>query len=269
MIVLLQLGNGLITVTRPLRYWFEGLTYGKGESAWLLPWKDRYQGKPMLVIGNGPSLNQTPLHEFTHVPAIGMNKIDLLYPRTVWRPACVMCVNDVVVLQNWEQWLAMKIPSLLSWKTRWQVPSKYRKEFDYFLTLSSFDFQTDLRKGFGAGNTVTYSALQLAYYCGANPVIMFGVDHHFVQPDKTGGYEKQVGPDVNHFDPNYFASGTYWGLANMGGNEQNYRNARAAFEVDNRQVLDATIGGKLQVFPKISLDEARRILGAHASTAAG
>ncbi len=124
----------------PLRYWLEGLTYGKGaNSAWLQSWKDRFHGKPMLVIGNGPSLNQTPLHEFTHVPAIGMNKIDMLYPRTTWRPVCVMCVNDVVVRQNWEQWLAMKIPTLLSWKTRWHVPQKHRKEFDYFLSLNSFD----------------------------------------------------------------------------------------------------------------------------------
>ncbi len=100
-------------------------------------------------------------------------------------------------------------------------------------------------------------------------MILFGVDHHFVQPDKTGGYEKRVGPDINHFDPNYFPAGSYWGLANMGGNEQNYRNARAAFEADNRRVLDATIGGRLDVFQKISLDDARKLLVVQLATAAG
>ena len=30
--------------------------------------------------------------------------------------------------------------------------------------------------------------------------------------------------------------------------------AREAYEADGRQVLDATIGGKLEVFPKVAYD---------------
>jgi hypothetical protein len=31
--------------------------------------------------------------------------------------------------------------------------------------------------------------------------------------------------------------------------------AKRAYEADGRQVLDATVGGKLQVFPKVNFDD--------------
>jgi hypothetical protein len=223
-------------------------------------WKDRYKGKPMLVVGNGPSLNQTPLDEFAHVPAVGMNKIDLLFPRTSWRPTIVLCINDVVVQQHWRTWLQLDIPVMLSWKSRWFVPRKERDKFRYFLTTNSRVFSNDLTKGLGRAHSVTYAALQFAYWCGADPVIIFGVDHSFVQGGKADVYERREGADVNHFDPNYFAAGVLWGTANLKGNEEDYRLSLAVYQAGNRHVYDATVGGKLEVFPKISLDEARAIL---------
>jgi hypothetical protein len=119
-----------------------------------------------------------------------------------------------------------------------------------------------LDHGFGKVYSVTGTALQFAYWCGADPVIVFGVDHSFVQPEKAIlGYEKREGADLNHFDPNYFAPGTYWGLANLKGNEADYIRAREAFAAAGRHVYDATVGGKLNVFHKISLDEARKLAG--------
>lgn len=239
----------------------EGLLYrANKKSHRLVPWKDCLQGQPMLVVGNGPSLNQTPLDDFAHVPSIGMNKIDLLFPRTKWRPSLICCTNDIVVRQHWAAWQNLEIPIFLSWKTRWHIPSSQRSSFGYFLNLPTPDFSPDAARGLGWGHTVTYAALQLAFFMGANPVVLFGVDHSFVQEKGTSGdYERRVGPDVNHFDPNYFAAGTLWGLANLEGNERDYMRAKLGFEASKRSILDATVNGKLEVFPKISLDEARSI----------
>ena len=63
---------------------------------------------------------------------------------------------------------------------------------------------------------------------------------------------------MNHFDPNYF-SNMKWGLPNLDASEVGFRLAREAFEKDGRNVLDATINGKLQVFPKISVEEAKKL----------
>lgn len=265
--MLAELLINIATKMRPLRYAVEGAIYrtfySPAEPEFdFLSWKDKFKGRPMLVVGNGPSLNQTPLEEFKDIPAIGMNKIDLLFSRSSWRPSVIMCTNDSVVQQHWKQWLTLNIPVFLNWKSRWFVPGRERAKFGFFSTRNEEDFAFDFDKGVGRANTVTYVALQFAYWCGADPVVIFGVDHNFVQGDKADLYERRVGEDVNHFDPNYFAAGTVWGTANLPGNERNYGLSLEAFHKNGRKIYDATIGGKLQVFPKISLDEARAILAA-------
>lgn len=252
----------LATLLSGPRSRIEGALYRAGKkNKSLLPWKDRFKGQPMLVVGNGPSLNQTPLDEFCHVPSIGMNKIDLLFSRSPWRPSLVCCTNDIVVRQHWRAWQALNIPILLSWKSRWHIPMSHRNQFDYFLNLPSPDFSPNAAQGLGWGHTVTYAALQLAFFMGCDPVVLFGVDHSFVQgKGASGDYERRIGPDMNHFDPNYFAAGSLWGLANLEGNERDYMRARLGYQSAGRRIFDATVGGKLEIFPKISLDEARDLL---------
>jgi hypothetical protein len=99
----------------------------------------------------------------------------------------------------------------------------------------------------------------MAYWMGANPVILFGVDHSFkfTGPDAT--YQRRTEPDSNHFDPNYFKEGGYWGTPDLLQSEIEYEMARTAFEETGRYVFDATVGGKLEVFEKITLSEARAI----------
>lgn len=258
--MLIERALRLVWFLKPLRYWCEGKLYRRrSNDAWLEEWKDRFRGQPMLIIGNGPSLNKTPLEEFSHIPSIGLNKIDLLYPRTSWRPNFVLCINDVVARQHWSEWLKQDIPVFLSWKSRWMLPRRHRRSFHYFLGTDAA-FRTDLRSGVGSQGTVTYTAMQFAYYCGANPVILFGVDHSFVKPAKDVTYEVRRGPDVDHFDPNYFPEGKLWGLFNPEHSEDAYRRAKVAFEADGRVIYDATIGGKLEIFPKISLDQARELI---------
>src|SRR3546814_4960744 len=104
---------------------------------------------------------------------------------------------------------------------------------------------------------------------GADPVIIVGVDHDF---DKVGGYasyEKRQGDDNNHFDPNYFKDGTLWGLPNLDASETVYIQSRKAFTADGRKIYDATVGGKLQVFPKISIEEALKLAKTLAHATAG
>ena len=55
--------------------------------------------------------------------------------------------------------------------------------------------------------------------------------------------------------PGYFGKGFRWQLPDLETSEIGYRMARDAFEKDQRQVLDATLGGKLTVFPKVNYDD--------------
>ncbi|MBO6944608.1 6-hydroxymethylpterin diphosphokinase MptE-like protein [Altererythrobacter sp.] len=248
--------KALIGLTKPIRYPLESLLFRlSGRADHLRDLKRKFAGKPMLVVGNGPSLNRTPLEKFSHIPSIGMNKIDMLFDRSNWRPSMILCVNTVVVQQHREHFLASDIPIYLGWKNRW-VMRKKAPNLHYFNLSLSEDFSTDIASRVASGATVTYSALQFAYYLGADPVIIVGVDHNF---DRSGGantYETRSGADVNHFDPNYFADGVMWGLPNMDASEEVFLRSRLAFEADGRKIYDATIDGKLQIFEKIDIEEA-------------
>lgn len=247
----------LVRLVRPLRYaWDEATFRRRGDTRALRALEDRYRGQAMLVVGNGPSLNRTPLGEFAGVPSVGMNKIDLIYDRMAWRPTLVVCVNDIVVMQHAAKFAQSEVPVFLSWKSRRFVSKRDRVQVNFFLSLLDDRFSTDIATGVGASPTVTYAALQFAYYMGGDPVILFGVDHSFQAAGPANAIAVRRGDDVNHFDPNYFKSGSVWGVPDLEGSERVYWIAKRAFEAAGRTVLDATVGGKLTVFPKISVEQA-------------
>lgn len=257
---MIPLSRFVIRMTKPARYAFDSVTFKMtGDQEPLDALRDRHKGKPMLVVGNGPSLNQTPLERFAGVPSIGMNKIDLIYPRTNWRPELVVCANNLVAIQHQDIFAASNIPIFVGWKARRYLRRDTRRKVYFFNTTLTNAFSTDAVAGFGSSATVTYFALQMAYWMGADPVIIFGVDHSFKFKGPEATYQKREGPDTNHFDPNYFKSGTYWGTPDLDQSEIDYTLARHAFEADGRKVYDATVGGKLNVFEKISVEDAETL----------
>jgi hypothetical protein len=258
---MIALNRSVIRMTRSARYVIDSATFKIfGDPAPLQALRNRYKGKPMLVVGNGPSLNHTPLDDFAHVPSVGMNKIDMIYPRTTWRPEVVVCLNNLVAKQNQDVFANSEIPIFVAWKARWYLRADNRKKLDYFDVTLSNAFSTNPTRGFGSSATVSYIALQMAYWMGADPVIIFGIDHSFKFTGPEATYQKREGPDTNHFDPNYFKSGTYWGTPDLEKSEIDYTLARQAFEAAGRKVYDATVGGKLAVFEKISLDNVLKLI---------
>src|SRR3989339_1665212 len=93
--------------------------------------------------------------------------------------------------------------------------------------------------------------MQLAYYMGFSEVILIGVDHHFVTQGTPNQEVVSHGADPNHFHPDYFGKGIRWHLPDLERSERSYWMAKHAFEVDGRRIVDATVDGRLNVFPKI------------------
>jgi hypothetical protein len=85
---------------------------------------------------------------------------------------------------------------------------------------------------------------------GFEQVILIGVDHSFSTQGKPNTTVVSEGDDPNHFNAGYFGKGFRWQLPDLETPERAYRMARSAYEKAGRQVLDATVGGKLAVFPK-------------------
>jgi len=159
-------------------------------------------------------------------------------------------MNDLVIEQCAAEILALPIPKFLTWRSR-----RFLKptENTYFLytTYTGPKFARDAGGRLWEGATVTYVALQKAYHMGFEKVILIGVDHNFVTKGDANKTITSQGDDPNHFAPNYFGKGFKWQLPDLETSERAYRMAKTAFTADGREVLDATIGGKLTVFPKI------------------
>lgn len=254
--------DSLRMATVPARYWCEGVLYRSSRDRDSIRSLDgSFAGSPLLIVGNGPSLRETPMDEFEGVSSIGMNKIDLYYDKTTWRPSLVVATNNVVIKQHWQAMLAAGVPAWLARKARYFVPRTARQEFNWFHVNAAESFTGDLTTGLGSSATVTYAALQIAYHSGADPVILVGVDHSFSVGDSAPNrYEKLDRPDVNHFDPSYF-SNQWWGTPDLEASERSYVRARRAFDQSGRRIYDATVGGQLRVFDRIGIDEALQLVG--------
>ena len=218
----------------------------------LMQYKDKYHGQRCVIMGNGPSLNNTDLSLLKNEYTFGLNKIYLLFDRIDWRPTFYVCVNPFVIQQSAHQ-ILNDIPGLkfLDFVSLKYLP--YNKDTVHLLSLNGKGFSTDPCEGVFQMHTVTYVAMQLAYYLGFDEVLLVGVDHFFNavnsgQPDQM---VVQNDYDTDHFDANYFGKGQEWNLPNLKGSEEGYRIAKATFEKADRKIYDATIGGHLTVFGKV------------------
>ena len=130
------------------------------------------------------------------------------------------------------------------------LPTAQRPNFPLHL-LHRPAFSTDVRGRVWEGATVTNVTLQLAFHMGFQQVILIGVDHNYTTTGKPNTTVTSQGDDPNHFSPAYFGKGFRWQLPDLETSEIGYAMARDAYRKAGREVLDATIGGKLTIFPKV------------------
>ena len=118
-------------------------------------------------------------------------------------------------------------------------------------------FHKNLTEGFFEGYTVTFAALQIAYYMGFTQVAIVGMDHRYSYSGKANETCVLKGDDPNHFDKGYFREQT-WDNPDLKNSEKYYRIARNVFESDGREILDCTKNGACEVFKKFELEEVIR-----------
>lgn len=216
--------------------------------------KDTCKGQRAFIIGNGPSLNQTDLSKLKDEFTFGLNRIYLMFPKLGFQTSCLVSVNDLVIEQCLAEIMALTIPTYLSWRShRFFAPSTSTAALPVFLytTYESPKFALDARGRLWEGATVTNVALQLAYHMGFKQVTLIGVDHNFASKGQANKEVVSTGDDPNHFSGAYFGKGFRWQLPDLDTSEVGYRLARTAYEKDGREVVDATVGGKLTVFRKV------------------
>jgi hypothetical protein len=228
--------------------------------------KDAHKGKRAFIIGNGPSLKQTDLSKLKNEFTFGLNRIYLMFPELGFTTTYLVSVNDLVIEQCAAEIAALPMPKFLSWRSsrffKDQFPnapiSNSRFTDSRFPNLPTFLYTTYDNPAFcpnatsrlWEGATVTYVALQLAFHMGFEQVVLIGVDHNFTTQGKANTTITSDGDDPNHFSGQYFGKGFRWQLPDLETSEIGYRMARMAYQQAGRSIVDATVGGKLTIFPK-------------------
>jgi hypothetical protein len=212
--------------------------------------KDIHRGERCFIIGNGPSLKKTDLKRLKNERTFGMNRIYLGFPEMGFETTYFLTINSLVVEQCAADIRALSMPRFISWRSRRLIGASPGLIFLH-TTYTGPKFAQDARGRLWEGGTVTNIALQLAYHMGFRQAILIGVDHSYSAQGKPNTTVVSQGEDRDHFNANYFGKGFRWQLPDLETSEHGYQTARQAYEAAGRQILDATIGGKLTIFPKV------------------
>lgn len=228
---------------------------------WRSGLRNRYIGRRCFIIGNGPSLRQTDMTLLKDEITFGANRLYMLFERLGFATTFYL-VTDPNIVTHYHRDID-RVPSqkFLRPYHRQFFPLSRNAFYIRDLTAMAPLFAFRPARGLWTAGTVTYVALQLAYFMGFDTAILVGVDHSYNEAKsyRTGEVprgERLVltaqGTEGNHFSPDYYQPGVPWVVPNLEHTELAYRMAKFAFERDGRRVLDATVGGRLQVFPKVA-----------------
>jgi len=213
--------------------------------------KDIHAGQRCVIIGNGPSLNGMDLSFLKNDVTFASNRIYLGFEKFGFMPDYYLSINPLVIEQSIEEILKIPSPKFLSQQHGAAHVPPTAENVYLMYSLDRPVFSTDPGQGIWEGYTVTYAALQLAYFMGFHEVYLIGCDHSFATRGPANAEVLSTGDDLNHFAPDYFGKGTRWHLPDLENSEMAYSLARMVYESSGRKIFDATLDGKLEVFPKV------------------
>lgn len=216
-------------------------------------WRNRFVGKKAVILCNGPSLLKVDFDSLQGTFCFGLNKINLLFQKTDFRPSCIVAIQQFVLEQNEEFYNRTELPLFLTDNATKLVKSRQNVHFMHESSMRFFS--RDCSWSVYGGHTVTYVAMQLAFHMGFSRVALVGCDHNFSTKGPANKIEVAQGEDKSHFDPNYFAHGSKWRLPDLAQSESSYAVAREQFEGFNRKIINATDGGALETFERQTLQD--------------
>ncbi|MGN0316880.1 MAG: 6-hydroxymethylpterin diphosphokinase MptE-like protein [Lachnospira sp.] len=239
---------------------FENSKYGKK----LKKLKGIHKGKRCFIVANGPSLSINDLNvladngEFT----FGMNRIFKMFDQTKWRPTFYVCediniFNDCVDNINSIDGNVLKfIPINHYFFNDIKVDEAYYFNLNYDKTKDSeFHFSDNIAQKIDCNGTVTFTCINIAVYMGFEEIYLLGVDHNYQVIINEKGETIEDNSVKDYFCDDYDSDIKDKVVHDIGKNTLAYNHAKSYCDKNNIKVLNATRGGKLEVFPRVNFDD--------------
>ncbi len=212
-----------------------------------------HKNEKLILMCNGPSLNDIDFNVCENQIIMGLNKIFLGFNRFNIYPNYYVATNRKVINSSIKE---IKKLNCITFTPNHSIESIEKGPFNYFVNISKKEkFFLDITKGINEGYSVTYVGLQIAYFMGFSKVILIGLDHRYSFFGKPNQEAFMDGNDPNHFDPSYFRNQN-WDNPDLTNSEKYFKIANEIFKRDNRKIIDATINGSCNIFPKMNLEDA-------------
>ena len=228
--------------------------------------KDKYKGKRAFLIGNGPSLNKTPLYLLKNEFTMAFNRFYIMKERLNWYPTFYSVVDNLVLDD-----LVGEINSIVE-KTELSFFPDIHFRGDNFIKrigknkkilwihqLFGEGFSLNLPKIY-PGGSVIYEGLQILNHLGFKEIIIIGVDmnfelHNTAKNLDTRGVDiiSQDDDDPNHFDPRYFGKNRKYHQPEKQVIHEIFKNLHYLGKHMDKfalKVINAGIDSKVECFPK-------------------
>jgi glycosyltransferase involved in cell wall biosynthesis len=215
--------------------------------------QEENKNRSCVIVANGPSLNASLTDDlFKHDLII--SNFAYLDKRLLENAKYFTTVNHTVAEQIYCDWRKLEhLDKFFPFWVRWHTPSM--KNSYYVNATVQPEFSKDITRYASWRSTVSYFNMQLAYSLGYKTIYLVGFDNSYTQPpgSKEGDEIIQTEDDPNHFLPNYFR-GKSWQAADTGNMSDSYIEAFKFSLANDCKIFNCTIGGKLEIFPRHSLN---------------
>lgn len=252
--------------------------YLRSSDSWYLKTlKGIHAGKRCFIIGNGPSLRAQDLDQLTGEVTFAANRIYQIFDKTKWRPTYYLHI-DVPMRKEIEDAIRAYAAELGHMFTRVDIkdPRDEEKSWEYPIEkLTKIYFEPemywrvyqkpwnqwrtyvceDVSSHFCDGATVTFEAIQLAIYMGFTEIYLLGVDFNYsITYDAEGKVHKDDSIE-DYFDGKRYDTT----MCNYHTMLHAYQTAREYCDNHHIKIMNATRGGKLEVFERVDFDEITKI----------
>lgn len=253
----------------------------------LSEYKGRYEGKRCFIIGSGPSLTPEDLNKIRGEYSIASHRIYKIFDKTKWRPTFYTALNPEIIKVSVPEMSVLDaelkflcvLPEKKMYPVEGALPLHLAFNEGHWIQRNAMPpFSEDITEVIHQGMTISYVNIQLAVYLGFKEIILLGMDHqyrkqwyldvnvpknpepYFNSSNIPGGFRGN--PDVaqNHFCPDYMED-VYEGREEndvfycVKQAELAFQAARQYAEEHGVRILNATRGGKLEVFNRVKLEK--------------